>query len=211
MRSHITRRHQAQRFNAVIDEALIAPSPQQQQQVLQLTTECPVAKLAERVRRRATLLGKRQRGDGGKILSARDALILALYASLIPPGWACAWSDGSSVKVNANRHAGIGGIVMDSNGTILARISRPAGELTAFDAEIAALAAVISTAVESRQQRLRVYTDNYGLAQLWREKRNDKRLEKIRELGAKLERLSVFPVPRLHNQPANALARQAVT
>ena len=89
-------------------------------------------------------------------------------------------------------------------------ISHPAGELGAFDAEITALAAVISSAIENRQQRLRVYTDNYGLAQLWREKRNDRRLEKIRELGKKLERLSVFPVPRLHNQPANALAKQAI-
>lgn len=211
MRSQITRRSQARRFNTVIDKALITPSPQQQQRVLQLTDECPVAKLAERIRKRATLLGKRQHGESGQILSARDELILALYASLVPPGWACAWSDGSSVKINTHRHAGIGGIVMDSDGAIIARISRPAGELGAFDAEIAALAAVISIAIESRQQRLRVYTDNYGLAQLWREKRNDKRLEKIRELGEKLERLSVFPVPRLHNQPANALARLAVT
>jgi hypothetical protein len=99
---------------------------------------------------------------------------------------------------------------MDSDGAVIARTSRPADELGAFDAEIAALAAVIGIAIESQLQRLRVYTDNYGLAQLWREKRHDKRLEKIRELGEKLERLSVFPIPRLHNQSANALAKQAV-
>jgi ribonuclease HI len=197
-------------LNAVIDKALLALSPQQQQRVLQLTHECPVAKLAERIRRRATVLAKRRHGESGQIQSVRDALILALYASTVPRGWACAWCDGSSVKMNAEHHAGIGGIVMDSDGTVIARISRPVGDLDAFAAEITALAAVISIAIENGQQRIRVYTDNHGLARLWQEKPDDKRLEKIRESGAKLERLSVFAIPRLHNQSANALAKQAV-
>lgn len=168
-----------------------------------------IAQLAERIRKRATLLSKRRRDESKQILLERDELILALYASDVPPGWACAWCDGSSIKLDGQRRTGIGGILMDPGGMIIERFNRTIGEQDAFAAELAAVAAVIRVAVAQQQLRLRVYTDNFGLANLWREKRDDSRLAELRELSGKMERFSLHSIPRLHNQPANALARQA--
>ena len=55
-----------------------------------------------------------------------------------------------------------------------------------------------------------VYTDNSAIAQLWREHRSDMRLAEIRKLSAELEKFSLHIIPRLHNQPADALAKQAI-
>ena len=210
VRPIITRRQQARQFNMAIDQALIDPSTQHKTRVLQLAKENAVEQFAERVRKRATLLGKRHRSDAKRILETRDELILALYASIVPKGWACAWCDGSSIKLHSTQRAGIGGVVMDGSGNVVARISRAIGEKDAFTAELTALASVIDAALEHQQRRLWVYTDNYGLAQLWHEQRTDKRLAEIRKLSGSLERFSLRAIPRQYNQPANALARQAV-
>jgi ribonuclease HI len=209
MQSAITRRQQAQRFNTVIDQALLAPSLQPQQQLLQLTNTIPVRQLAERIRKRATLLGKRQRGDTRQLLAGRDELIMTLYASTVPQGWACAWCDGSSIKLDSQYQAGIGGILTDSNGSVIARISRAIGDHHAYEAELMAVTAIISTALEHQQQRLWVFTDNHGLAQLWQEHRDDNRLAEIRRLVSDLDRFALQALPRQHNQPANALAKMA--
>lgn len=209
VRTFVTRREQARQFNKTIDEALFNPSTQHKEQVLQLTKVNAVGPLAERVRKRATLLGKRHRSDAKRILETRDELILALYASIVPQGWACAWCDGSSIKLGSTQRAGIGGLVMDSSGMVIARISRGIGANDAFTAELTAVASVIETAIEHQQRRLWVYTDNHGLAQLWQEQREDKRLADIRRLSGALERFSLRAIPRQFNQPANALARQA--
>lgn len=79
-----------------------------------------------------------------------------------------------------------------------------------MDAEIAALAAVIRSAIEHGQLRLSVYCDSHGLVQLWNEHREDARLADLRRLRAGLERFALRAIPRLHNQPADALARKAV-
>ena len=209
MPSHITRRQQAQRSNTIIDIALVSPSSANKQQVLHLTSTYAIEQLAERIRKRATLLGKRQREDTQDILMARDEIILALYAAKVPEGWGCAWCDGSSFKRDSQRCAGIGGILMDSNKTIIARFSHAIGGQKAFAAELTALEAVIRSAMDHKQQRLWVYTDNVGLARLWHEHRNDERLVRIRELVSALKQFALRDIPRLHNQPANALAQQA--
>ena len=211
MHSSITRRQQAQQVNTVIDQALLAPSLQHQQQLLRLTNTIPVRQLAERIRKRATLIGKRQRGNTHQLLAERDELIMALYASTVPQGWACAWCDGSSLKLNSHYQAGIGGIVADSNGNVIAHFSRTIGDHCAFEAELAALAAVISTAAAYQQRRLWVFTDNHGLAQLWQEHRDDSRLAEIRCLASDLDRFALQALLRQHNQPANALAKKATT
>ena len=59
--------------------------------------------------------------------------------------------------------------------------------------------------------RLWLYTDNWGLVQLWNEHRDDNRLNELRRLAASLEKFTLRAIPRLHNQPANALARAART
>jgi len=207
----MTRRQQAQWLNTVIDQALVAPSSRHQQQLLQFTQSIAVRSLADRVRKRATLLGKRQREHTRQILATRDELIMALYAATTPPGWACAWCDGSSIKLDGHYQAGIGGIMLEPKGTLVARISRAIGDYHAFEAELAAVAAIIRTALEHQQKRLWVYTDNYGLAQLWQAHRADNRLAEIRQLSAELERFALQALPRRHNQPANALARAATT
>ena len=207
--AHRARRRTAQQLNAVIDRALVDWSPAQRQEVLQLKRTRTVRKLAQRVHKRATLLAKRQRRDANRIRQARDALTMALYASTAPEAWAVAWCDGSSMVIKSHRHAGIGGIVMDRDREIVASISEAIGEKSAFAAELAALASVMRTAVDHGLQRLWVYTDNHGLAQLWREQRDDERLAEIRQLGRELERFTLKAIPRRYNQPANALARQA--
>jgi ribonuclease HI len=209
MRLSQTRRQQAQLLNSVIDQALLAPSSRHQQQLVQFTNTIPVTPLAERIRKRATLLGKRHKGDISPLLAARDDLIMLLYASTVPQGWACAWCDGSCIKLDAHTQAGIGGIVMDSDGSIIARISRAIGDHHAYEAELAAVAAVINTALEHQQRRLWVFTDNHGLAQLWQEHRDDNRLAEIRRLASDLDRFALQALPRQHNQPANTLAKKA--
>jgi ribonuclease HI len=196
--------------NIVIDQALLAPSSQHQQQLLKFTNIISVTPLAERVRKRATLLGKRHKGDISPLLAVRDNLIMTLYAATVPQGWACAWCDGSSIKLDAHYQAGIGGIVMDSNGSVIMRISRAIGDHHAYEAELAAVAAVISSSLEHQLRRLWVFTDNHGLALLWQEHRDDKRLAEIRHLVSGLECFALQALPRHHNQPANALAKKAI-
>ena len=204
-----TRRQQAQLLNALIDAALVDLTPQRRQQVVQLAEHSTVEQIAGRIHRRATLSGKQRTRETQRILAARDELTMALYAAMAPPGWAVAWCDGSSLKIDSRRHAGIGGIVMDGTAQVVARISRSIGEQHAFAAELAALEAVMQAARAHGLRRLRVYTDNPGLAQLWRERRTDERLAEIRHLAAGLERFSLKAIPRRYNQPADSLARQA--
>lgn len=193
----------------LIDQALLTPSSQHQQQLGELTQTIPVTPLADRVRKRATLLCKRQRKNTQQLLATRDNLIMALYATAVPRGWACAWCDGSSIKQDDHYQAGIGGIVMNAEGIVIAHICRAIGDYHAYEAEIAAVATVIRTALDSLQRRLWVYTDNHGLAQLWQEHRDDNRLAEIRRLALDLDRFALRALPRQHNQPANALAKKA--
>lgn len=209
MRLSLTRRQQARLVNTVIDQALLAPSSQHQQQLVKFTNTIPVTALAERIRKRATLLGKRHKGDISPLLTARDDLIMVLYASTVPQGWACAWCDGSSLKLDKHYQAGIGGIILDSNGNEIARISRAIGDHHAYEAELAAVAVVISITLEHQQRRLWVFTDNHGLAQLWQEHRDDNRFAEIRRLVMELDRFALQALPRQHNQPADALAKSA--
>lgn len=211
MRTTTTRRQQARLINAMIDQALLVPSSQHHQQLVPFTQTIPVVSLADRVRKRATLLSKRQRENTRQLLATRDQLIMALYAAIVPQGWACAWCDGSSIKQDSHYQAGLGGIVLEPEGTVIARISRGIGDHHAFEAELAAVTAVIQAALDHQQRRLWVYTDNHGLAQLWHAHRDDNRLAEIRRLRAGLERFALQALPRRHNQPANALAKAATT
>lgn len=210
MPSHFTRRQQAHIINSVIDLALLQVSVEHRQQVIQLTESDSLVRLAERIRKRASLLAKHRRSETKAILRARDELILLLYASAVPGGWSCGWSDGASVRVNSHYIAGIGGIIMDRGGNIIDRISRGIGDKSAFDAELAAVVAVMHSAIERKQTKLMVYTDNKGLVQLWHERRGDERLDDIHQLSERFERFSLRPIPGQHNQPTNALAKQAI-
>jgi ribonuclease HI len=134
---------------------------------------------------------------------------MALYADRAPAGGASAWCDGSSIKRDSTHHAGIGAILMDASGKVVAQLSLPAGDKTAFEAEVAALVAVMEMALEHNIEQLRIYTDSKALTQLWHEQRQDPRLAPIHPFAARFRRLHIRPIPRLHNQAANALARRA--
>ena len=89
-------------------------------------------------------------------------------------------------------------------------MSRASGEQGAFDAEVAALAAMLQHAIEHQQLKLWVYCDNQGLVNLWHEQRDDHRLEGVRALVKQLQKFTLRYLPRAHNQIANALARESI-
>jgi len=197
-------------LNTLIDRLLLSPHYQLRQRLVELVNAANVTMLGERVRRRATLLTKRNREQQHHLLQVRNELILALYAALIPPGWSCGWSDGAIFYENAERHAGIGGLLMDHDGNVIECLSEESDSNDAFGAELAAVAAVIDIAIENQQSRLWLYCDNPGLVQLWHEHHDDPRLTSLRKSSARLEKFALRVVPRLHNQPAHTLARAAV-
>jgi ribonuclease HI len=80
---------------------------------------------------------------------------------------------------------------------------------TAFEAELTALTVVLEIALAHDIDRLRVHTDSKALVQLWQQHREDPRLAPVRALGARFAGLHLHAIPRLHNQVANALAKQA--
>ena len=162
--------------------------------------------LAERVRQRATALARRNRSNGARILAVRDALIEALYRDASPKGWFNAWCDGSA---RPDAPASIGALVLGPDSGVVARISRAAGHISPFEAEIAALEAVLEVAVKRDFRHMRVHTDCRALVELWRAHRADPRLARVRSLVHRLGRLELRAVPRLHNQPAHRLARES--
>lgn len=162
--------------------------------------------LAERMRQRATALARRNRSAGAQILAVRDALIEALYRDASPKGWFNAWCDGSA---RPDGPASIGALLLGPNSRVVARISRAADHISPFEAEIAALEAVLEVAVKRDFRHMRVHTDCRALVELWRAHRADPRLARVRSLAHRLERLELRAVPRLHNQPAHRLARES--
>ncbi len=203
------RKEQTRNLNALIDRALREPSETLIGQVARLRTARQPAALAERIRRRATLLCRRYREYTAQILEARDALILAIYAAAAPVGWFCAWCDGSVFEAADTSRAGIGGLIMDPDGHLVAQLKQPSTEPDAFAAEVAALEAILKAANERGIKHLRVHTDCPALAVLWRTHRDDPRLTSIRSLVRALRHFDLRDVPRLHNQPADRLARDA--
>lgn len=202
------KRRDSLHLNRLIDRALLDESRRHTRDVL-LASRDPAA-LAERIRRRSTVLAHAEPARAERILNARDILILAVYGYAAPPGWHRGWCDGSSAQGPAGRYAGIGGVVMDPDGDIIAEISHTAGDLDAMRAEAAALAATLKVAREHGAKRIRMYTDCKGLVLLWARHRNDPRLAAVQAQVGGLLGLDLRVIPRQHNQRANALARKAL-
>jgi ribonuclease HI len=194
------------RIHAAVDRALGDPDGAGREAVLRHAAAQGVARAAERLRRRATLLVKRNPQAAHGILAARDALMLAIYRQAAPGGWFVAWCDGS-VKPGTDRsRAGIGGIVMDREGKVVTTLSGPVAADTAFDTEIAALAAVLHAAIDHGAERLCVYTDCAALVRHSDRHRRDRRLADVRKSMGELPDVELRLIPRKHNQPAHALA-----
>lgn len=198
-------RSRALGLNRAIDEALLDPGRHGAVTLYSLAGDRAPVPLAERVWRRASRLGAHVRD----IAQRRDRLIVAIYASAAPHGWFNAWCDGSSSRSSPGR-SGVGGLVMDREGRIVARVARFVPERDPFTAEIAALAEVLRAALDVGAKQLRVHTDCAALAQLWHDHRTDSRLDSVRALAHRLRGFAIRPIPRAHNQPANNLARAAM-
>jgi hypothetical protein len=200
-----TRRSAPTPPGAVLDRVLLAPTPENREALLRLGVR-DVTTLAERVRRRATRLARRERPRAPQILAGRDRLIAALYARAAPRDWHVAWCDAA----HAAGRAGLGGVLADADGTVIAELARTRTAPDAFTAELAALAALLALARRHGARRLRAYTDCAAASALWQRRRTDPRLARLRVLARGLERFELRALPRLHNQPANRLARAAL-
>jgi len=192
-------------INPVVDEALREPGDASRVALLRLRRRVGTGTLAERVRQRAALLGRRMRTDSRAIHAQRDALIETIYAAAMPPSWCGAWSDGTS---RDGEHAALGGILLDHDGRRLATIAHSLEPMTALAAEIAAFEAVLRLAGDHGVQRLRLHTDCQALVDRWRSG-GGSALANARQLAQGFAGFELRVVPRLHNQPANALARGA--
>lgn len=190
--------------NDLIDRALRQPTDAHFRAVARLPAIAP-QDLAERVRRRATLLARRDRRNRAPILQARDRLMLALYANATPAGWHTAWCDGSLAA--ARTATGIGGLVVDASGRIVAEFARRVPDQPPFEAEIAAVVATLEAAHAHGARRLRVYSDCGAAVRLWHQRRDDARLAALAALAGEFRRLQICVLPRLHNQPAHRLAQ----
>jgi len=198
-------RELARRLNQAIDRALLEPAEGDVAALRRMAGRPPPVELAERVRQRAIRLGR----HGVRIQERRDALIAAIYAAAVPRGWFVAWCDGSSSRTPPGR-AGLGGLIVDPQGELATRVARFVPDLDSFAAEIAALVAVLEAGIASGASRMRVHTDCPALAQLWHERREDRRLDAVRALARRYRRFELRAIPRRHNEPANRLAREAM-
>lgn len=204
-----SKRSEIRRLNDAIDRALRDPSEPTIRVLLDHPAAHNAPQLSERVRRRAALLDKSDPHHGNQILSARDTLIFAIYRHAAPKGWYTGWCDASVRQRIDGRFAGIGGILMDAQGKIVVEFGRFAGALDSFEAEIAALVALLQVSVARGAERVRVYTDCVALVLLWHQRRRDPRLAPVLELMRKFRGAEIRFIPRQHNQPAHTLAKTA--
>jgi ribonuclease HI len=201
------RRDVARATNEAIDHVLLRAALVDRQRALELTRREEPASVADRVRRRASRLAKIHGSRRSQILSAADALILALYHYAAPEGWLCGWCDASVARDGSPRRVGVGAIVLEESGRELARVSRPIAECEPFEAEIAALEAALEAISTVAARRVRVYTDCDALVSLWLQRRQDPRLRRVRYLARRLRRFELRSLPRRHNQVVHRLAR----
>lgn len=198
-------RERSRSLNRAIDQALLEPGSGDAAKLREVGGRPSPVELAERVRRRAARLGARWR----QVPARGDALMAAVYASAAPPGWFNAWCDGSCRRTPPGG-AGVGGVVMDPGGRVMARVARFHTNLDPFAAEIEALAAVLKAGLKAGARRMRVHTDCIALARLWHERRSDPRLDSVRALARGFQALAIRSILRSHNRPAHVLAREAI-
>ena len=201
------RRLRTLELDGAIDQALTDPRDVRVRAVLRYTRRLDATVAAERVRGRAQRLLRRNRARRAEIITARDALIEWLYVRRAPRGWSVAFCDASIAP--DTRRAAIGAILIDAadNRRHLARRMQAADALAA---EIGAIEAALDSARRDRITRLWGYTDCVALVRLWQQRHADDRLARLRRLGRGFERIALCAIPRLHNQPANRLARTAL-
>lgn len=198
---HRTRTRMPHHLNAAVDAALDgAPLPRPR-------GFAEAVALAERIRQRAARRLRRRTVTGAALLAARDAFMRDAYRAAAPAGSHTAWCDGT----HAATGAALGVLLCDADSRIVARASRTVRAADAFATEIRALETALRLARALHATALTAHTDCAALADLWRRQRGDARLARVRRLAAGFERFVLRAIPRLHNQPAHALARTALS
>lgn len=206
----LRRTRQGDEINRVVDHALVESSNRTLDAVAAVSSSQEAEKMAERVRRRASRLCRENPAIGQQILRARDRLIFLIYGKALPGGTFSAWCDASLKQVNDGVAAVISGLLFSPQGKLLSRSTQFIEERDAVKAEATAVAAVMQAALRSGAQRLRVHSDCVALVRLWLERRDDPRLDTIRKLAAQFHWFELCRVPRLHNQPADRLAKRTL-
>lgn len=204
-----SRKEAARRLNFLVDRALTDPGAVQTRAVLDHASPGSLHRLVDRIRRRATVISKRHAQSSQQILLARNQLVLRINAHLLGENVAAGWCDGSSVEIDGERSAGVGGLLMTHEGNIIASISNHAGRLDAFKAEIAALAAILREALEHGVERVVIHTDCRALSAMWQQRRDDPRIASVRALAREFDSIKLRCIPRRHNGPAHTLAKKA--
>jgi ribonuclease HI len=203
------RRDETATLNRAIDAAVLASTPQPLYEFTAFRRTVSTTALVDKVCRRAAQLARRERARRAALIAARDAVILALYAQATPRGWMAAWCDGTTRAADIEHSAGIGGVIVDRRGRIIASVARKLTEPSALHAEIAAANAVLALAFEAGIRRVRLHTDCKGLVDLWLSRRDDPRLATLCAQAKHLDRVHMRLVPRRHNQAAHRLAHAA--
>lgn len=164
-------------------------------------------RLAERVRRRAARRIRLVPGAAPFTLAQRDRLIEAVYARAAGTG-RVAWCDASWQP--DSDLIGAAALLADGRGEIRGSVQKHSRDgLDAVAAEALAVALAAEWARAEAGDSLTAYTDCAALVQLWREKRQDPRLRRLREAAGALPFFRLRLIRRTHNQPAHRLARQA--
>ncbi|MEN3002468.1 MAG: ribonuclease HI family protein [Armatimonadota bacterium] len=123
------------------------------------------------------------------------------------------YTDGASIGNPGP--AGIGVILIDEQGTTLAKVSKPIGIATNNEAEYHALIQGLQKAIQKGVEHLVWYTDSELLARQWQgvyEVRSPSLRElfqQARALAAKIPRIEVHHQRRELNEVADSLAKRA--
>ncbi len=195
----------------IIDQALAEPSERSCNAVVTMLSSMEPEKLAERVRRRATILCRQQPQACRQILRVRDRLILVIYGKAAHVQAFSAWCDASLKVTDGKTVAAISGLMLSPQGKLIAIIVDLTEKRDAVEAEAAAVTAVMQAALQRHVNRLRIHSDCLALVRLWLERREDLRLVEINQLANQFYNFEMYYIPRLHNQPADKLAKMALT
>lgn len=198
-------------LNLLVDEALTEPCDRTFTAVAEKSSSIlDAAKLAERVRRQALHLCRKKHGPCQQILRSRDRLIFFVYGKTVPDRGFSSWCDASLKETENGLFAAISGLLLSPQGKLVGRVLQLVEESDVVMAEATAVTAVMRVAMREKVDRLRVHSDCVALVQLWLEHRKDPRLDEIRRLAAQFQWFELRSVPRLHNQPADRLAKRTL-
>ena len=168
----------------------------------------------------SVVVSKRRQEAGAtlaKMLAAKNAKVDARAEKSAkdmpdPSAW-LAWFDGAS-HPNPGK-MGVGGLLKNPNGVVVANISFAAGQGDSSEAEYLALLAVLRAAVDAGSTKLVVYGDSRVVLDDVQTKSAGAPIlsshrTRARQLIAQLNDVSFIWIPRIKNELADALSQQAV-